>query len=156
MQGFRGAARRPQSGAPIVHVVVGVSMALSSLEVWSEPGLGPGLIKGEEMSERKVYKDYEESDVRAAFEHAHPSSWGDLISYLEQHGLTTHHITPGEAAHMIADAKQALKDNVPFPQNPVQAYRVMKSHRNPELVRQEEQTWIAKSEQYEKERERRA
>lgn len=101
------------------------------------------------MPERKVYKDYEESDVRDAVEHGRPSSWSDLLSFLEQHGLTTHHITPGEAAHMIADVKQAMKDNVPFPQNPEQAFRVMKSHRNPELVRQEEQRWIAKSEHVE-------
>ena len=107
------------------------------------------------MPERKVYKDYEESDVRDAFQQGHPSSWSDLINFLEQHGLAAPHVTPGEAAHMIADAKQAMKDNVPFPQNPEQEYRVMKSHRNPQLVRQEEQRWIAKSEHDEKEREQR-
>jgi len=104
------------------------------------------------MPQRKVYKDYEESDVRTAFEHGHPTGWSDFISFLQKHGLTTHHITPGETAHMIADAKQAMKDNVPFPQSSEQAYRVMKSHRNPELVRQEEQVWIARTAQYEKER----
>ncbi|HVC31955.1 MAG TPA: hypothetical protein VNL16_00425 [Chloroflexota bacterium] len=97
------------------------------------------------MPERKVYRDYQESDVRDTFEFGHPSTWTDLISFLDRQGLATHQITPGEAAHMIADAKQAQKDNVPFPHGPEQAYRVMKSHRNPEMVRQEEAVWIARS-----------
>jgi hypothetical protein len=102
------------------------------------------------MPERKVYKDYEESDVREVFDEGHPSNWTDLTLFLQEHGLTTHRITPGETAHMIADAKQAMKDNVPFPHNPEQAFRIMKSHRNPELVRQEEQYWIQKTSDYEK------
>ncbi len=98
------------------------------------------------MPERKVFKDYAESDVREVTERANPSSWQDVIHFLEKRGLDTWHITPGEDSHMIADAKQAMKDNVPFPRNPEQAYRVLKSHRNPELVRQEEQKWGARSE----------
>ncbi|HVB96465.1 MAG TPA: hypothetical protein VNG11_01910 [Chloroflexota bacterium] len=97
------------------------------------------------MPERKVFKDYEESDVRDVFEDAHPTGWQDLIRWLNQHGLATSAVTPGEAAHMIADAKQAAKDNVPFSSNPEQVSRIMKSHRNPELVRQEEQVWLAKT-----------
>ncbi|MBX6770389.1 MAG: hypothetical protein IRY83_01565 [Chloroflexi bacterium] len=104
------------------------------------------------MHERKVYKDYQESDLQEVFARAHPSSWQDLIAHLEQYGLSIHHITPGETAHMIADARQASIDNVPFPQSVDQAYRVMKSHRNPELVRQEEQRWIARTAEYERER----
>lgn len=91
------------------------------------------------MSEHKVYRDYEESAIRAVYQQIRPSNWLDLISYLQNRPLTVDGVSPGEAAHMIADAKQAMKDNVPFPHNPEQAYRVMKSHRNPELVRQEEQ-----------------
>jgi hypothetical protein len=101
------------------------------------------------MPGRKVYKDYEESDVRAAFERARASTWSDFINSLQQLALASHLTPPGETAHMIADAKQAMKDNVPFPQSPEQAYRVMRSHRNPELVRQEEQAWIARWEQRE-------
>lgn len=104
------------------------------------------------MPGRKVYKDYEESDVRKAFEQAHASSWSDFISSLQRNALSAPVVPPGETAHMIADAKQAMKDNVPFPQSPEQAYRVMRSHRNPELVRQEEQVWIARWEQHERER----
>lgn len=104
------------------------------------------------MPARKVYQDYEEKDVGDAFERGHPSTWSGLISFLEGDGLTKDRITPGEVAHMIADAKQARKDNVPFPQSYVQTYRVMKSHRNPELVRQEEQRWIEKAESQPKER----
>ena len=96
------------------------------------------------MPERKVYKDYEESNVGKVFEDAHPTGWQDLIKWLNQHGLASSAVTPGEAAHMIADAKQASKDNVPFSNNPEQVSRIMKSHRNPELVRQEEQIWLAK------------
>lgn len=98
------------------------------------------------MPQRKVYQDYEEEDVRDAFDRGHPATWNELIHLLERHGLAQDWIAPGEVAHMIADAKQARKDNVPIPQSPSQAYRVMKSHRNPELVRQEEQHWIDVSE----------
>ncbi|MGH2457406.1 MAG: hypothetical protein ACRDIY_00890 [Chloroflexota bacterium] len=98
------------------------------------------------MPARKVYRDYQEGDVGDAFERGHPSTWSDLINLLERDGLADEQLTPGEMAHMIADAKQSSKDNVPFPHGPLQAYRVMKSHRNPELVRQEEQRWIDKTE----------
>ncbi len=101
------------------------------------------------MPERKVFRDYAESDVRDVFDQASPTSWQDLVSYLEKKGRETWHITPGESAHLIADAKQAMKDNVPFSRNPEQAYRVLRSHRNPELVRQEEQKWLERSQQRE-------
>ena len=98
------------------------------------------------MAERKVFKDYDESNVNDVFEQAHASSWLDLVNYLEQRGLDAWRISPGGDAHMIADAKQAMKDNVPFSRNPEQCYRVLKSHRNPELVRQEEQKWVSDTE----------
>lgn len=97
------------------------------------------------MSERKVIKDYLELDVREVFQYAGASSWHDLVHYLEKKGLESLQMTPGVDAHMIADAKQAMLDNVPFAHNPEQAYRVLKSHRNPEFVRQEEQKWLARS-----------
>ena len=102
--------------------------------------------------ERKVFKDYQSSDVRDAYQHAHPKSWQDLINYLESKGLQTWHLTPGEDAHMIADAKQAIKDNVPFCENWEEASRILKSHRNPSLVQQEEQRWAQKTREYEKKR----
>jgi hypothetical protein len=98
------------------------------------------------VPERKVFKDYQEADVREVFERGTPSSWQDLVNFLEKKGMATWHVTPGEDAHMIADGKQAMKDNVPFTHNSEQAYRILKSHRNPELVRQEEQRSIAPTE----------
>ncbi len=98
------------------------------------------------MSERKVFKDYDESAVRDVVQQANPSSWQDMVRYLEQRRIEAQYVTPGEDAHMIADAKQAMKDNVPFSHNPEQSFRVLKSHRNPELVRQEEQRWVAEAE----------
>jgi len=99
------------------------------------------------MPERKVFRDYQESDVRDVFARVYLSGWQDLVNYLNRQALASEPITPGEDAHLIADAKQAAKDNVPFAHNPEQAYRVLKSHRNPELVRQEEQKWLTKTEQ---------
>jgi len=46
--------------------------------------------------QRKVLNDYEASDVRVAYLHAHLKSWQDPINYLESRGLTTWHLTPGE------------------------------------------------------------
>ena len=46
--------------------------------------------------QRKVFKDYEASDVRDADLHAHLKSWQDPINYLESRGLTTWHLTPGQ------------------------------------------------------------
>lgn len=97
------------------------------------------------MAQRKVYRDYEEKDVREVYECGRPDGWYDLIRWLDRHGFTENRVAPGEMAHMIADAKQAAKDNVPFTANPEQAFRVMKSHRNPELVRQEEQIWLTRA-----------
>ena len=97
------------------------------------------------MRERKVFKDYEESHVRDAFARADPTSWQDLVRYLETEGAPGRQSSPGESAHMIADAKQAMKDNVPFAYHPESAFRVMRSHRNPELVRQEEHYWLSRS-----------
>lgn len=94
------------------------------------------------MADRKVFKDYLEADVQRAFEQCEPTCWQDLIRYLEQRGQDLLLISPGECAHMIADTRQVILDNVPFAFHPEQAYRIMKSHRNSELVRQEEQRWI--------------
>lgn len=94
------------------------------------------------MADRKVFKDYLELDVQQAFEQCEPNCWQDLVRYLEQRGLDLLPISPGECAHMIADARQVMLDNVPFAFHSEQAFRIMKSHRNPELVRQEEQRWI--------------
>jgi hypothetical protein len=101
--------------------------------------------KGINVPERKVFKDYEESNVRAAFERGTLSSWQDLVNLLERQSLDDWPLTPGESAHMIADARQAMKDNVPFSYHPETAFRVMRSHRNPELVRLEEQRWMQRS-----------
>lgn len=102
------------------------------------------------MPDRKVFKDYEQSDVDAAFEHGQPSCWHDLINFLERQIHEPAFLTPGESAHMIADAKQVMKDNAPFTYHPETAFRVMRSHRNPELVRQEEQRWAQKSVEWNK------
>lgn len=97
------------------------------------------------MPEHKVFRDYEESDVSTVFEHGGPSCWQDLVAFLERQRAGDERLAPGESAHMIADAKQAMKDNVPFSHHPETAFRVMRSHRNPQLVRQEEQRWMRKS-----------
>lgn len=97
------------------------------------------------MGERKVFKDYEEGDVASAYEHAQPCCWQDLVNFLERQGLDSWFIAPGESAHMLADLKQAVKDNVPFSYHSETAFRVMRSHRNPELVRQEEQRCLHRS-----------
>jgi hypothetical protein len=101
---------------------------------------------------RKIFKDYEPSDVREAYRHAHPKSWQDLISFIESKGLETWHLTPGEDAHLVADARQAMKENVPFTDDWQEAYNVLKAHRNLELVQQEEQRWIEKTREYEQKR----
>jgi hypothetical protein len=98
------------------------------------------------MPERKVFKDYDESVVQDAFDDAEPSSWQDLVYYLDRNGLAAGRLSAGEIAHLAADAKQAMLDNVPFTHNVEQAFRVLRSHRNPGLVRQEEQRWMAKTE----------
>ena len=97
------------------------------------------------MPERKVFRDYGEPEVRDVFTHADATSWQDLVKFLDRRELDRDHGGPGDSAHLMADAKQAMKDNVPFARNPEQAYRVLKSHRNPELVRQEEQKWLGRS-----------
>jgi hypothetical protein len=94
------------------------------------------------MPGRKVFRDYDEQDVNTIYAQAEPSGWYDLVGYLEKRGKAGGPRNPGEDAHLIADAKQVLKDNAPFSHNPEQAYRILRSHRNPELVRQEEQKWI--------------
>ncbi len=94
------------------------------------------------MAYRKVFRDYEEADVRETVGIVEPSGWLDLVNYLEKKGREAVQATPGADAHLIADAKQAAMDNVPYSHNPEQAYRVLKSHRNPGRVRQEEQKWV--------------
>jgi hypothetical protein len=97
------------------------------------------------MPERKVFRDYGEPEVRNVFTQADATSWQDLVNFLDRRERENDIAVPGETAHLMADARQAMKDNVPFARNPEQAYRVLKSHRNPELVRQEEQKWLIRS-----------
>jgi hypothetical protein len=97
------------------------------------------------MPERKVFRDYGEPDVRDVLKQTDATSWQDLVNFLDRRDRENVRDAPADSAHLLADAKQAMKDNVPFAHNPEHVYRVLKSHRNPELVRQEEQKWLARS-----------
>lgn len=72
---------------------------------------------------------YQESDVRDLWRHANPTSWQGLLSYVENRGDNTWHITPGEAISMKEDIAAAMKSSAPFPNSPQQAYQEMHKHR---------------------------
>jgi len=70
----------------------------------------------------KTTPEYTRSDVERIYQMARPRSWQDLVSFIEQRGDSLWHITPGEAVAMRDDFQQLATRNVPFRENPDQAY----------------------------------
>ncbi len=70
----------------------------------------------------KTTPEYTKSDVERIYQMAKPRSWQDLVSFIEQRGDSLWHITPGEAVAMKNDFQQLATNNVPFRDNPDQAY----------------------------------
>lgn len=76
-------------------------------------------------SSNKFTDTYQQSDVEELYRKAHPTSWKDLLTYVESRGDNTWHITPGEAEAMKRDLQHLAGSNRPFPSNPDEAYREM-------------------------------
>ncbi len=67
-------------------------------------------------------QEYKKSDMERIFKDAKPHSWQDLVRYIEEKGDAQWHITPGEAMAMKSDLQRLAQNNVPFTDNPDQAF----------------------------------
>ncbi len=79
-------------------------------------------------SSNKFTDTYQKSDVEELYRKAHPTSWKDLLNYVESRGDATWHITPGEDEAMKRDLQRLAGSNTPFPSNPDQAYQEMSKY----------------------------
>lgn len=79
-------------------------------------------------SSRRYGESYRESDIAEIYKDAHPTSWQDLLNYVEKKGDATWHITPGEAIAIKQDIQRVMKSgNKSFPNNPKQAFQELSS-----------------------------
>lgn len=74
-------------------------------------------------SNEKKAEGYAPSDVEQIYEDAHPTSWQDLVKFIESKGDEEWHITPGEAKSMKNDFSRLAQMNVPFTSDPQKAYQ---------------------------------
>lgn len=79
---------------------------------------------------RSLAFNYEQSDMRVAYRRTHPSSWDELINYMERYGTYDNEFTPGEVVAMTEDLRTLKQDHTPFTDNPDKAYQEAHSHRS--------------------------
>lgn len=81
------------------------------------------------MGSKDWKPSYAESDVAELYKKAHPTSWQDLLNYVEKKGDATWHITPGQAIAIKEDLVQVIHHNLRFANNPQQAYKDLHQYR---------------------------
>jgi hypothetical protein len=80
---------------------------------------------------------YRKSDVERIFHEAKPHSWHDLVQFIEQKGDAQWHITPGEAMAMKDDFRHLAQSNVPFTDNPDEAFQEVQKFRGQDRSKEE-------------------
>lgn len=82
---------------------------------------------------------YKKSDVERIYHDAKPTSWQDLVNYIESKGDAQWHITPGEAVAMKDDFKRLIQNHVPFTSDPAKAYDEAHQYRGQDRSKEEPQ-----------------
>lgn len=76
---------------------------------------------------QRMGESYRKSDIEELYKKAHPTSWQDLLNFVDKKGDATWHITPGEAVAIKKDIQRVMGSNKPFPNNPDQAFQELSS-----------------------------
>ncbi|HET7036003.1 MAG TPA: hypothetical protein VFI42_10020 [Thermomicrobiaceae bacterium] len=79
--------------------------------------------------DRQLQFDYEPSDMRVAYRRSTPSSWQDIISWMEKKGTFDNEFTPGEVVAMVEDLRSLKQGGEQFTDNPDQAFQEAHQHR---------------------------
>lgn len=80
------------------------------------------------MTGKKLYKDYDQSDVEVVYRRGDWQSWGPMRRWVEHHGEADNELTPGEVHHLGEDIKCAEDKGVAFPSDPGEAYQQLRQH----------------------------
>jgi hypothetical protein len=78
------------------------------------------------MSEKKIYKQYDQSDVEAVYRRGDWHDWGAVRRWIEREGEGDNELTPGEVHHLGEDVKCLQDDGSPFIGGPAEAYRALR------------------------------
>ncbi len=85
-----------------------------------------------DTGQKKMQRDYTQSDVEALLRRGHWNDWGEMIQWLEIHGEKNHELTPGETIAMVEDLRQVQQSGEPFTNDPHRVYQLMHPHRRPQ------------------------
>ncbi len=78
---------------------------------------------------RELQFDYRQSDVEVVYRRTQPSSWDDMIGWLETKGTNDNELTPGEVVAMVEDLRTLKNQGARFTSDPAQAYQEAHRHR---------------------------
>lgn len=77
---------------------------------------------------KKLYKQYDASDVEAVYRRGDWHDWGQVRRWIEREGEQDNELTPGEVHHLGEDIRCLQDDGVGFVPDPRQAYQVLTEH----------------------------
>lgn len=80
---------------------------------------------------------YEKSDMERLYFDAKPTSWPELVKFLDTRGDSQWHLTPGEVVSIRDDLQQLIKHNVPFTTDPAKAYDEAHKYRAQDVKKEE-------------------
>lgn len=80
------------------------------------------------MSEKKLYKVYDESDVEVVYRRGDWRDWGQLRRWVEREGEQDNELTPGEVHHLGEDVRCLQDEDVQFVPDPHRAYELLREH----------------------------
>jgi hypothetical protein len=85
------------------------------------------------MTEKNLYKVYDESDVEVVYSRGDWQDWAQMRRWVEREGESDNELTPGEVHHLGEDLKCLQEEGVGFADDPHQAYGLMREHCRHEL-----------------------
>lgn len=80
---------------------------------------------------------YEKSDLERLYYDAKPTSWPELVHFLDTKGDAQWHLTPGEVVSIRDDIQQLIDHRVPFTSDPAKAYAEAHKYRAKDVKKEE-------------------
>ena len=82
--------------------------------------------------QKKMERDYTQSDVQVVLRRGRWHDWGEMIHWLETEGEKDNELTPGETIAMTEDLRMVHDGGDQFTNDPQRVYQLMHQHRGPQ------------------------
>lgn len=88
------------------------------------PSQGEAGVAFKPSPNKKMTKDYTESDMKALFSRGQWHNWNEAIDWLKKSGERDNELTPGEVIAMVEDLEKLQKSGAAFTNDPAKAFEL--------------------------------